>query len=142
MQNSLNENNGLKDSNLKIEYNGAEIAMIIKELSYILCSLHDMGSYYADKINQRRKEYERETTQFIDNSLVCNRLAKIRAVLTEQFDLELGNDEMDDLERICEDIPYWSKPGDFSTEMWIQGRGKGLPAYEEWTIGEDNGIIR
>lgn len=121
MPNFSNEKNKLNNNNnLKIIYNGAEIAMVIKELSYILCSLHDIGSYYADKIDQERKEYERETTKFIDNSLVCNRLAKIRGVLTEQFDLELGSDEMDDLERICEDIPYWSKPGDFSKDIWIK----------------------
>lgn len=120
MQNSLNGNSNLKESNQKITYSGESIAMIIKELSYILCSLHDMGSYYVDKMKQMKQEYEKETTQFIDNSLVCHRLAVIRGVLSEPFDSEVGDDEMDDLERVCEDIPYWSKPGDFSTEMWIK----------------------
>ena len=36
MQNSLNGNSNLKESNQKITYSGESIAMIIKELSYIL----------------------------------------------------------------------------------------------------------
>lgn len=119
-QNSTNTNNKLKESNRQITYDGEIIAMIIKELQFIVCSMDHMGSYYADKLDEMRQEYEKETTQFTDNSWVWNRLGAIRAVLSEPFDTELGDDEMDDLERICEDIPYWSKPGDFSTERWIK----------------------
>lgn len=64
-------------------------------------------------------QYEKETTQFIDNAEVCGRLAKIRKTLSEEFDLEIGEDEMDDIERACEDIPYWRKPGDYTTEKWL-----------------------
>ena len=119
-QNSINANNYLKKSNRQITYDGEVIAMILKELSFIVCSMDHMGSYYADKLDYMEQEYEKETTQFTDNSWVWNRLAAIRRVLSEQFDHELGDDEMDDLERICEDIPYWSKPGDFSTERWVK----------------------
>ena len=119
-KNSKNTKINLKESNRKITYDGEIIAMIIKELSFIGCSMDHMGSYYADKLNHMRQEYEKETTQFTDNSWVWNRLAAIRYVLSEPFDSELGDDEMDDLERICEDIPYWSKPGDFSTERWVK----------------------
>lgn len=117
MQNSLNETNKLNNNNQQITYEGEVIIKALKEINYILCSLHDMGSYYLDHNIQ---EYEKETTQFIDNSLVCTRLALIRKVLTEQFDLEEGDDGLDDIERACEHITYWSKPGDFSNEIWIE----------------------
>ena len=79
-----------------------------------------MGSYYADDTGADKQEYEKETTAFIDNSLVCDRLANIRARLSGSFDLSLGDDDMDDLERACEDIEYWQKPGDCSKEFWVQ----------------------
>ncbi len=121
MENSSKEINELRDTNKKITYDGKEILLVLREIEFILISLHKQGSYYS---NKDRKEYEKETTQFIDNSLVCTRLALIRRVLTEQFDLEVGDDGLDDIERACEDIMYWSKPGDFSNEIWISGAGE------------------
>ena len=119
MHDSSNEINNLMNANHKITYDGNEIAKVYKELNFILCSLNQIGNYYADKIEKSRDEYERETNDFIDNSLVCSRLAKMRRVLENGFDLQLSKDVMDDLERICEDIPYWSKPGDYTEELWI-----------------------
>ena len=110
---SINKNNE------KIMYNGEDIVNVLKEINYILCSLHDMGSYYEEDISADKQGYERETASFIDNSLVCDRLAGIRARLSEGLDLSLGEDDMDDLERACSDIPYWNKPGDFSKERWL-----------------------
>lgn len=90
---------------------------ILKEIEYILISLHQQGSYFSGKDVSL---YEKETTQFIDNSEVCTRLSAIRRVLSEKFDDTLGEDEMDDIERACEDIPYWEKPGDYSTTRWVK----------------------
>ena len=117
MQNFLNKKNRLNDNNKQITYRGEKIIEVLQEINYILCSLHDMSSYYQKRDT---REYEKETTRFIDNSLVCNRLALIRKVLTEQFDLTEGDDGLDDVERACEDIMYWSKPGDYSNETWIK----------------------
>ena len=109
----------LNSNNEKVFYNGEDIVNILKEIEYILISLHDMGSYYAESISENRDKYEKETTAFIDNSLVCNRLANIRKKLSEKFDLSLEEDDMDDLERACLDIKYWCKPGDSSNEFWV-----------------------
>ena len=98
----------LRPQNEKITYKGEDMLDILKELSFILCSLHDIGSCYADCIDEKRHEYEKETTDFIDDSRVCERLAHIRSKLTEGFDLTLGDDDMDDIERACCDIRYWS----------------------------------
>lgn len=109
----------LNDNNKMINYNGEDIVNIYREISFILCSLHDIGSYYADCTDEKRGQYEKETTDFIDNSRICERLAHIRSKLTEGFNLTLGDDDMDDLERACQDINYWSKPGDSSDDFWV-----------------------
>ena len=103
----------LNSNNKKILYNGEDIVNVL------LISLHDMGTYYAENIGDKRGEYEKETTAFIDNSLVCNRLAGIREKLSEKFDLSIGEDDMDDLERACSDIKYWCKPGDSLNKFWV-----------------------
>ena len=85
----------------------------------MLISLHRIGSYYADK---DPKEYEKETTAFIDSSLVCDRLAAIRTYLSSAFDCSEGEDGMDDIERACEAVEVWRKPGDFTDEKWLKIR--------------------
>ncbi len=110
----------ITDNNREVTYNGEDIINILKEINYILISLHDMGSYYAGGISENRKEYERETTAFIDDSRICDRLAAVRARLSAGFDLSAGEDDTDDLERACSDISYWRRPGDFSDKFWVK----------------------
>ena len=112
--------NKLREDNEKITYDGMQVALILKELDFILVSLHKIGSYYAEDIITKRDQYEKETTQFIDNSCVCPRLAKIRSVLSQKFDRQEDEEGLDDLERICEQIPYWHKPDDYCDEIWIK----------------------
>lgn len=129
MQNASTERNSIKEENKEIAYKEIQILKVLKKLDYILISLHRQGSYYAgsDKL-----DYEKETTAFIDNSRVCDRLANIRRILTEQVDTAVGDDDMDDIERICQDILYWRKPGDFTEEMWIDEE---LSGYKILTAG-------
>ena len=110
----------VSNKNEMVFYKGEDIINVLKEIEFILESLHYIGSYYADNIDENRQAYERETTNFIDNSQVCVRLAKIREKLSESLDLECGDDEMDDIERACCDINSWSKPGDCPNEFWLR----------------------
>lgn len=91
--------------NEKIVLSGDEAISILKELEFMLISLHKMGSYYMDRT---REEYEAETCRFIDEEKITHKLANIRAILSSKFDSTLGDDDMDDLERAMEDIEYWS----------------------------------
>ena len=109
----------LNESNETVEYAGHDIVNILKEIDYMLISLHRMGSYYADKGEESSQDYEKETTDFIDETMMCDRLAAIRAKLSEAFDSYLGDDDMDDLERACMDIDYWSSPGDRNKQRWV-----------------------
>lgn len=48
----------------------------------------------------------------IDDKNITHRLAEIRKVIAERFNTDLGDDDMDDIEREMEKIKYWEKLGD------------------------------
>ncbi|MFC4323265.1 hypothetical protein [Litchfieldia salsa] len=105
------------ENNKRLTYSGEEIIEVLKEVEIILRSLHKQGSYYAEFIDdngkldkEKEREYFSETTHFIDDWKVTQRLAKIRMILSQKFDNTLGDDDMDDLERAMEGLKYWNKP--------------------------------
>ena len=106
----------INESNKKITLSGEELLEALKEINIILISLNKMGSFYGDKFQSNdssvEMEYAFETTKFIDEWEVTQRLAKVREILSVKFDRSLGDDDMDDLERSIEDLNFWSKPGD------------------------------
>ena len=118
--NFLKDPNKLREDNEKVTYDGMQVALILKELDFLVVSFDKIGSYYAEEIRTNREQYEKEIMQFMDNSWVGPRLANIRAILTQKFNLQEGEDELDDIERICEQIPYWHKPDDYCDEIWIK----------------------
>ncbi|MFP1787784.1 hypothetical protein [Lonsdalea quercina] len=103
--------NLLKD-NEKIYLSGEEAIDILNEVEYMLISLRDIARHYYDNADgcisaQDRALYCEETTRFIDEGGVTKRLAKIREKITGKFNLELGDDDMDDIERAMESLKYW-----------------------------------
>jgi len=106
----------LKD-NEKITLTGNEAIKVLAEVEYMLISLRDIARYYYHRIDEEvteeiKGEYCKETTRFIDENRITNRLAHIRKIISEKFNDELGEDDMDDIEREMEKIKYWEKPGD------------------------------
>ncbi|ULO09541.1 hypothetical protein H1230_12655 [Paenibacillus sp. 19GGS1-52] len=109
-------------NNEQINMLGSEIIEALKEIEIIMTSLHKMGSYYALKyhegeLNKDDMEYEKETTRFIDEWKVTHRLAKVRSILSANFDNTLGDDDMDDIERAIERLGFWDIPGDDPIEI-------------------------
>lgn len=103
------------ESNEKIELSGSEALSILCELEYLLISLRNIGAYYHEpggEFDDRNSEYCAETTRFIDENKVTQRLAKLRKVISEKFDSSLGDDDMDDIERAVEKVKVWGNPGD------------------------------
>ena len=94
------------EQNKKIVLTGEEALDALAEIEFILISLHKMGSFYADK-PEALDEYRRETTDFIDNCDVTQRLAKIRTIISRHFDDTLGDDDMDDVERHVAGLKFW-----------------------------------
>ncbi|MBF7994836.1 hypothetical protein [Rahnella laticis] len=94
---------------------GEEAISTLKEIEYMLLSLRDIARYYyGDSPDstppQVRSEYCEETTRFIDENNITCRLAYIREVISSKFNDELGDDDMDDIEREMEKIKIWKKP--------------------------------
>ena len=94
------------EQNQKITLSGEEALDALKEIEYILISLHKMGSYYGEKPGAL-DEYRKATTDFIDNCAVTQRLAKVRTIISKHFDDSLGDDDMDDIERHFSDLKFW-----------------------------------
>ncbi len=53
-------------NNQTIFYSGDEMVEVLKEIEYILISLHKVGSHYAETLPDSYVEYADETTKFID----------------------------------------------------------------------------
>jgi hypothetical protein len=94
------------EQNKKIVLTGKEVLDALKEIEFILISLHKMGSYYGEKPGSL-EEYRKATTDFIDDCAVTKRLAKVRRIVSMPFDDSLGDDEMDDMERHFSDLKFW-----------------------------------
>jgi len=95
------------EANKKLVYTGDEVLSVLKEIEFILISLHKIGSYYTETLPNSYEEYAKETTNFIDNNNVCDRLANVRKVLSRKFNNDLGVDDMSDIERALENIDFW-----------------------------------
>ncbi|WP_411570173.1 hypothetical protein [Pectobacterium cacticida] len=103
--------NLLKD-NEKISLTGEEAINILADVEYMLISLRDIARHYYNNVSgdissEDRALYCEETTRFIDENEITKKLANIREIITEKFNLELGDDDMDDIEREMEGISYW-----------------------------------
>jgi hypothetical protein len=92
------------DTNKKIIIPGKAALEALAEIEFILISLQKIGSYYSDK---PVADYQRATTEFIDNEKITQKLAKVRRILSKSFDNTLGEDDMDDIERHIENIELW-----------------------------------
>lgn len=105
--------------NEKINIEKEKIKLAFLEVEYLLISLHRMGSYYLD--NGTMEDYYKETTLFVDESRICDRLAAIRAFLTTYLYSSCSEEEIEQFEDICENLPKWEKPGDYCKKRWLIG---------------------
>ncbi|WP_312605770.1 hypothetical protein [Kosakonia cowanii] len=102
----------LLKENEEISLSGDEAIKILTDVEYILISLRDVARHYYDNVegeitSENRSAYCEETTRFIDENEITKKLANIRRVISEKFNLKPGDDEMDDIERELEHIRYW-----------------------------------
>lgn len=95
----------LNANNQTICFDGQELIEVFKEIDFILISLAEMGRNYECYKNHHA--YETDTTRFIDECQITQKLANIRGMMANNFDNTLGDDGMDDLERAVENTQYW-----------------------------------
>ncbi|WP_455819463.1 hypothetical protein [Pseudomonas cerasi] len=101
--------------NEKIILSGQEALDVLSEVEYIFMSLRSISRYYytdshSDISDDDKLKYHKETSDFIDDNKVTHRLAHIRKIISEKFNDDLGDDDMDDIEREMEKLEYWTKP--------------------------------
>jgi len=98
----------LLKENEEISLSGDEAIKILTDVEYILISLRDVARHYYDNVEgEITSAYCEEITRFIDENEITKKLANIRRVISEKFNLKPGDDEMDDIERELEHIRYW-----------------------------------
>ncbi|WP_341958806.1 hypothetical protein [Pseudomonas sp. RC10] len=89
---------------------------VLKEIEYMLISLKNIARHYYDNADDPKDvdpiAYAIETTRFIDENDIVYKLANMREVISDAFDDERGDDDMDDIERAMEHLVFWEKPGD------------------------------
>jgi len=100
----------MADKNKNICFSKYEVLEVFVDIEYIMVSLAEIGRYYSLPENNNILAYNAETTKFIDDNGITTKLAIIRKLINSKFDLSLGDDDMDDLERACENIEYWKPP--------------------------------
>ena len=105
----------MREDNIEITIPGVEAIAALREIEYVLISLHRIGSYFSTPVNEELSDeeyikYAVETTRFIDDNNVTQRLAKARSLISSGFNDEMGDDGMGDLERDFQDIKLWERP--------------------------------
>ncbi|RUR67696.1 hypothetical protein EJP67_11590 [Variovorax guangxiensis] len=103
----------MMEKNKELRIDGGDLLNVLREIEYMLISLHKIGSYYAPDLPGKKSEYNAETTKFIDDGDVTGRLARVRSALSRVFDETRGEDDMTDIERALEGLQFW-RPGNNS----------------------------
>ena len=87
-------------------YNRKDIIQVLADLNLMVVSLDRIGSYYSKC--KTVEEYHALSSNFLDEWKILRKLANVRKILDSAFSSELGEDDMDELEREFKDLQYWS----------------------------------
>ena len=100
--------------NDEIKISGKKLLNALSIIEFFLISLKNITRYYYDNKypNIDKIGYEKEIVKFIEDKYLIKELSKLRSILSENFNNELGKDDMNDIEREIEKINFWKKPGD------------------------------
>ena len=91
-------------STIKLTKN--ETIEMIMALDKIVVSLDKIKAHfiYTDTSSEN---HDRALSNYIIDENVNHTLSQIRGILSAKFDLTVGDDDMDELERACENNNYW-----------------------------------
>ncbi|WP_286860261.1 MULTISPECIES: hypothetical protein [Sphingobacterium] len=96
----------MSDTNNKIQLSEEEALKIIAKLDQIVVSFDKIKSHFAE--NYDFTKHDKVLSDYIIDEKVNQTLAQIRGLLSSKFSSELGDDDMDIVERVCENNRYWS----------------------------------
>jgi hypothetical protein len=92
-------------SDERVSYAREELLKVMRTLECVVVSLDRIGSSTAA---MSQPDQDRILSEFVDQWDVSRRLAEARRILSESFSYELGEDDMDELEREMQDVSFWS----------------------------------
>ena len=88
----------------QISYPRKQIIKVLRTLEELVVSLDRVGSASYD---MTKAENDAALSDFIRGHKIGRKAAQARRILSEPFPTTLGPDDMDELEREMQDVPYW-----------------------------------
>jgi hypothetical protein len=89
----------------KVEFEKERIVEVLRYIEELVVSLDRITSAYHDL---PRELWREAVVEYFLESKGLMALSKCRTILSEPFSTELGEDDMDELERAMEVVKYWS----------------------------------
>jgi len=88
----------------RITYSRKKIIVALRTLNELVVSLDRIGSASYD---MSKAEHDAVLSDFIQGHKIFRKVAQARAILSEPFPTTIGPDDMSELEREMENVPYW-----------------------------------
>jgi hypothetical protein len=99
-----------KNNGEKVCYDKELMIGMLRDINLMVVSLDRIGSEYGEwEDRPDEAELNQWLADFIFEWKIPEKLSLIRMHLSDQFSYELGDDDMDELERECQDLQYWSR---------------------------------
>jgi len=89
----------------KVEYSKSQIVDILKDINEFVVSLDQIDTVFHEL---GEEAWKKELIDYLISSQLSQRLSKVRTTLSAPFPTELGEDDMDYLERNMESVKYWT----------------------------------
>lgn len=102
---SMKRSSGVVQSQ-EIALSVSDLREVLKDIEVMLQSLHRVGSFYSDDL----QECDRETIRIIDGFGYTKRLARVRYLLTMAAHRGLSAEEVERLEETLGRVRHWRPP--------------------------------
>jgi hypothetical protein len=89
----------------KLEFKKSDIVNVLKHIEELVVSLDRITAAYHDVPREQWKEI---VVEYFLESEGLMALSNCRTILSAPFSTELGDDDMDELERALAGVKYWS----------------------------------
>ena len=90
---------------MNVSYSKIEVIKILKDINEFVVSMDQINKIHHDHTEE---EWGDALLDYLHENKVSERLSQIRSILSKPFSNEVGEDDMDELEREMESVNYWS----------------------------------
>ena len=93
----------------------SDLMEVLSTLETIVASMDRIGACYEELGHEK---YARTLVDFIEQWSIGRKLLTAREILSGYFSTELGDDDMDELERALHETPYWRRHSRTPPKDW------------------------